>query len=83
MEDRQILQQKVKHREHNKGALQDVGGSSIKGSTEDVSVIPPLEVLGLAGEDISGKCSAVSKESATDEDDGEGCNIFTVVREAA
>lgn len=74
---------KFKHREHNKGALQDVGGSSTKGSTEDVSVIPPLEVLGLAGDDISGKGSAVSKELATDEDDGEECNIFTVVREAA
>ena len=73
---------KVKHREHNKGALQDVGGTSTKGSREDVSAVPPLEISGLAGEDVSGEGLALSKELATDEDDGEECNIFTVVREA-
>ena len=74
---------KVKHREHNKGALQDLSGSSTKKSEENVSVIPPLEILGYAGEDVSGEGSAVSKEVAVDEDNGEECNIVTVVRRAA
>ena len=74
---------KVKHREHNKGALQGLSSSSTKESEEKTSVIPPLEILGYAGEDVSGEGSAVSKEVAVDEDNGEECNIVTVVRRAA
>ena len=74
---------KVKHREHNKGALQDLGGSSTKSSKEDVSAIPPLEILGCAGEDVTGEGSAAGNGLAVDEDNGEECNIFAVVREVA
>ena len=74
---------KVKHREHNKGALQDLGGSSTKRSKEDVSAIPPLEISGYAEEDVSGEGCAVSKKLAIDEDNGEECNIVTLVRKGA
>ena len=74
---------KVKHREHNKGALQDLGGSSTKRSKEDVSAIPPGEISGYAEEDVSGEGCAVSKKLAIDEDNGEECNIVTLVRKGA
>ena len=69
---------KVKHRQHNKGALQALSGSFTKKSKEDDSVIFPMEILGYAGEDVSGERLAVSEELAVDEDNGEICNIFTV-----
>lgn len=74
---------KVKHREHNKGALQDLSGSSTEKSKGDVFVNLPLEILGYAVEDVSGEDSAVSKGLAVDEDNGEECNIVTVVKKAA
>ena len=74
---------KVRHREHNKGALQDLGDSFTKRSEEDVSGIPPLEISGFAGEDVSGGCSDVIKELAIDEDNAEECNIVLMVGKAA
>ena len=60
-----------------------MGGSSPKMSREDVYAILPLEITEYAREDITGKGLDVSKQLVTDEDNGEECDIITVVREAA
>ena len=67
----------VKHKEHNKGALQGTDGGSTEEADKTSLSKPSLEILGLAEEDVSGEDLAIMEDLAIDEDDEEGCAIIT------